>query len=426
MKKVILLMILLALTIATAGCNGDNATTPVEQEPTPIGNATDTDIAAEETQLEERTYNLVRRTLQLETGEVSLTLPESWGVVSLDNDVFDFTVLTVQTYFLELLPPPDVKAMALIDIWKTADGQPVSPENFHNAATSVVSLSLPRAVEDTAEFIEMELPDGIAVYTILTDASLVGTTIPSDEYLYVIKFFANYDSGYATSISLFTDDLDSESFKIMLEAAASVEPSFEHASGEPGELNQREWERIRNAPVYDLEELKLLNHDLANSEYLTTYMLESEQVGETLNVIITSEGERFIPNNQEPDSYIWNSGGIGFLYYVIRDTGILENLNRNVIHDIYRLKNDGFDLSANLPLRMSADESAAVFGLKADIQEEHDVIYIYLLQEIEDSEYTILLMIMLFYHLWDDDSLEALQELSEQLGIDLTAYYQWW
>jgi len=155
----------------------------------------------------------------LETGEVSIMLPEGWEVV-LDEGTP--VPMTEQTYNLNLIPPPGVKALCTVTVGKLEGGEPLDAEDFFKLVSSRILLILPDAVEDTADYKPAEVYDGDGVYCVLTDASLVGRELPADEYLYVAVFFANYKNGCLTYASLLTDDTDSESFENMLAAVTSI------------------------------------------------------------------------------------------------------------------------------------------------------------------------------------------------------------
>ena len=120
--------------------------------------------------------------------------------------------------------------MAIVTIGEIVGRQPFTAEAFVRLYTTRIAQILPRAVEETAEYIDVVLNNGNGVYTILTDASLIGATLSPDEYLYLAMFFANYSNGYVTYATLLTDDPDSESFMIMLDAVTSIEVSDDPAS----------------------------------------------------------------------------------------------------------------------------------------------------------------------------------------------------
>jgi len=427
-----ILILLIALTVLLVACSGEEATVPTEPDTHQNETVSDSNDTAKEKekQVKEDTLITERKTVQLETGIVSALLPKDWEITSsggfTTNDDNNRGV-ELQIYNVELVPPQTEKAMALITIWKYGDGQPLLPEEFVELYTNSASALLPMAVEDTVEFIEVKIPGGNAVYTILTDAELLEKpSLAPDEFLYVAMFYASYDSGYFSNMTLFTDDIESESFKVMLNAAASIEPDFELAFDEIELHTLKVWEEIKGDTIFDLEDINMLNLDLRDSVHLSEYMLESEYVGETLNIAIITDGEEFIPINPEPDGFIWNAGGIGMMYNVIPDSSMRQSLDSSVIRDLMWLVGGELRISSDLPPRMSTDEKTAVFAIRADYYDENEVIYVYILQEIQNTSHTLLLKLILFYDIWDDDSLAELAELGEYIGTDLTTYYKWW
>jgi hypothetical protein len=171
--------------------------------------------------------SVATKIIKFEAGETSITLPDNWKVFRDRGTPIPFTE---RTYDFKLTPPSGTKAMGIVTIGKTIGGKPLSTEEFFNMYSSRVEHLLPRAVEKTAEYIKMAVNGGSSVYCILTDASLVGKTTKSDKCSYVAVFFANYDNGCLTYATLLTDDINSESFKIMLNAVASIEVSFKETS----------------------------------------------------------------------------------------------------------------------------------------------------------------------------------------------------
>ena len=422
MKKIIAMILAAMLLLMTlTGCDSDESNEPKGPEKHSNEDVLGTNDIPEEPEVSPNETNLAteRITIQLETGEVSISLPIGWEVVRDGRTGIPFTS---QTYDIRLVPPSNEKAMGIITIGATVGGQPLSAEDFSSLYTDRSEILLPRAVEDVAEYTDVMVNDGYAIYTVLTDASLVGATLQEDEYLFLAVFHANYNSGYLTYASLFTDDLDSESFQIMLNAVASIEASFDDL---PHSLGLDGWEAIKSAPVYDLDDFDLLDHDLSSSEYLTEYMLESEQLGKSLRITVHTAGQEFIRNGQEPDSIIWHTEGVGMLYYILPSLSIIKNLDTNVTSDIRRMETDGFTLSAFLPLRVSENGQSAAFGLNADLYGKPDVIYLYLLQDIPDTDYTLLLVIMFFHGYLNDNDFAVIDELSEHIGIDIGAYIPW-
>ncbi|MCL2488795.1 MAG: hypothetical protein FWE80_08940 [Oscillospiraceae bacterium] len=163
-------------------------------------------------------------TVQFETGEVTISIPDGWRVAPDEGTPVPFTE---QTYDLKLLSPSGEKELGIVTVGKIKGGEPLSTEDFFRLVSTRIELSLPEAAEDEVDFKQVEVHDGDGIYCILTEASLVGKKIPPDEYLYVAMVFANYKNGCLTYSSLLTDDTDSENFAIMLNAVAGLEAAFD-------------------------------------------------------------------------------------------------------------------------------------------------------------------------------------------------------
>lgn len=166
-----------------------------------------------------------RLTFTVDTGEISITAPIIWDVTLEPGSPSRFAA---QTYNLMISPSSeDEKLLCLITISLTMSGQALSDGDFSSLYTVGVEALLPYAVEETATFTDVTLDGGYGVYTILTDAALVGTTPQQDEYLYMTRFYANFTDGYFIYSTLFTDDTDTESFLMLLESVSSVEAELE-------------------------------------------------------------------------------------------------------------------------------------------------------------------------------------------------------
>ena len=153
--------------------------------------------------------------VQLDIGDIVIALPDGWKISSSGgvSDTFE------DTYDFQFLSPSNEKSHGLISILRMHD---YKPEELYTHLSERLDRLLPSAVEDSAEIIDVIVKDGIAMYAILTDASLVGITPPEDEYLYLASYQANY-SDFVVIATIFTDDLNSESFLIMLDALSTIE-----------------------------------------------------------------------------------------------------------------------------------------------------------------------------------------------------------
>jgi len=281
---------------------------------------------------------------------------------------------------------------------------------------------LPRAVEETAEYTRLPLNNGFGMFSVFTDAELVGTIPPPDEYLYMGLLLGSWDNGFIAHATLLTNDTDSFCFNLMLLALSLMEVSFNRLEYS---LTLENWDEIRASPVYDILDFSLVGRNLADSEFLTAYTLESTRSTERFSVPVIIGGEPYRPYRHGADEVIWDAEGFGLLYYLLPSTDIYALLDSEVSRDIQRLQRDGFFLSAGFPLRASIDAQAVAFGLNMELHGEPNAVYIYLLQSVPDSEYTLFLLLMLFPNYWSEGDPAILAELAEHIGIDLTAYWPW-
>ena len=418
MRRLLVMVVITIFALIIAACDR-NEEVAVETEDYIEEKSEDTEISEileEEVLIEESTLAMEHHTIQFDTGEVSIALPEGWTVERARGSILPFAV---QTYNLNLISPQGVKESGIITLGRAIGGSAISDEEFNLWYTTKVTRILPRAVEEEGDFIEKEVDDGRAIYATFTDAALVGTTPPPDEWIYLSLYFANYNDGYLVFASLFTDELYSEYHKLMLSAVASMKISLEAL---PESMSVEEWEEIKKEPVVDLIGLNLLNHDLEDSEFLIEYLLESDQTGEQFVVSVVATG---VPYREEVGHVIWNSGGIGMLYYLVSNQDILEILDEEVSRDILRMGRDGFLVSSDSHVRTSEDGRTAAFGLKMEIAGWPEAAYIYLIEEIPGSDYSLFLLFILFYHHWSEEDPEILEELSEHIGIDLMEYWPW-
>ncbi|MCL2567917.1 MAG: hypothetical protein FWE12_00555 [Oscillospiraceae bacterium] len=400
MKKVVMMFGLLLFVIGLTGCGGTEAA-PAEPE-----------VSKDVIPVTERV------TVQLETGEISLALPDGWDVVRTSGPELPFAE---RTYTIRLVPPADEQVAGIISIGRTTGGEPLSAGEFYSFHSTRAAHFLPQSVEETAEWIDVAVIDGVGVYAIFTDASLVGIEIPPDRYPFMASFFANCNSGFLTYATLLTHDVEDESLQVMLYAVASMEASFDRLTGS---LDARDFGEIAATRVYDLVGLNLLNHDLSDSVFLTEHILGSAQTDEVFGVAVIVGGE---PERQQVNHIVWGARGIGLRYYLLPSLGfeLGPRLLLELQKDIEHLHERGFFISADLPLRASADGQTMAFGLHIEMRGEPSMVYIYLLQDIPDSDYLLFLLVILLPNRWDEGDTAVLAELSEYIGIDLMAYWPW-
>jgi hypothetical protein len=152
---------------------------------------------------------------------VKLDIPENWNARRRRG-----TPLTGinRTYDLILTPPSYEKALLQITVGKNQTGKALSQQQFETFCNSRVSQILPGAVESNATYIDVQFKNGNGKYCILTDASLVNKTRNSDQYLYLIVYFANYNNGSIVYATALADETDSKNVQLMLKTLSSMEP----------------------------------------------------------------------------------------------------------------------------------------------------------------------------------------------------------
>jgi len=408
MKKIALLMVFVLIFLAACG---QNASAP-EQTPSPSANETapPNDIAPDDVEL---------TIIDLSTIQISILLPDDWEMI---EQAGSFLPNVNQSYNFQLVPP-DGETFGIVTVGNTMLGQALPAETFTAWHTTLTETILPRAVEESAEFDSLLLRGGSGLFAVFTDAELVGTTPPPDEYLYLGMFLGNWDNGFLAHATLLTNDTESFDFQLMLLALSLMEISF---TASEDSFTLADWDDIRAMPPYELTSLNLFGHDLTDSTFLMEYTLESTVDGTPFVVPVITHGEAHLPHRHRPDEVIWDAEGIGMLYYLIPATDVLDLLDLNVRHDMGRLQGDGFTLRTDHPLMTDADNQSAAFGFDMAWDGAYRVTYIYLLQNIPESNYILLLQIMLFEdYFQDEEDPFILFELSERIGINLLAFLGW-
>ena len=204
-----------ALILALSGCGGAKNETPVAlPEETEQG----------ETMAER---NDRRVTIGFQAGEAGIAVPAGWEINDFEASPLPFAG---RSYVLEILPPQGEKGAAYITIAKTWGGGLLPKKEFDSFFDYQMYSLLEIAVEKPPVINEANLADGYAVYCTITDASLIGQTPDPDDYLYVTTYMASYNDGCFIHASLFSDDLNSESYSVMFGAVSSIEVNFHEDS----------------------------------------------------------------------------------------------------------------------------------------------------------------------------------------------------
>jgi hypothetical protein len=213
MKKLgSLLSLIIASVLLISGCRAPEPGPAPEPEPEPI-------IVAE------------KETIQFdEQSSILIRIPEGWKSEQRKGTPVP---LTARTYDLVVTPPSETKALLQISVGPTKNGEQVAGLEFEEIIHSRANKNLPDAVEESADFIELQVQAGTGKYCILTDASLVEKKLGPDEYRYVALIFAAYGNGcflYATALF---DEMHGKEVELMLNTVASIEPMMSAAESEP-------------------------------------------------------------------------------------------------------------------------------------------------------------------------------------------------
>jgi len=368
----------------------------------------------------------ITSTIQFGTIQVNIGWPNDWEIVTASGSPLPSVA---RTYNFSLIPP-NGGSLGTVTVGNSMTARSLSAAEFTAWYSSIAEIILRDAVEETAEFTRLSLSGGAGVFAIFTYADLVGTTPPSGRYLYLGMFVAHWDNGFRAHATLLSNDTDDFYFNLMMLAISLMELSFTTAGDS---LTVEAWDRILEAPVFDLAGVNLYNHDLIDSEFLTSFVLESTQGAEHLHVKVPVivGGEAHRPYRYGTNEVIWDAGGIGMLYYLVPNAGtgtgqnVLDMLDSEVRSDLRRLLRDGFVVNTDHPLRASpvSQARAASFGFSMTLRGEPNATYIYVMQDIQGSDYTLFLLLMLFPNSWSNNDYAILAELSDRIGIDLTAHW---
>lgn len=165
--------------------------------------------------------------------------------------------------------------------------------------------------------------------------------------------------------------------------------------------------------IYDLVGLRLtlLDHDLSDSSFLESHVLQSPS-GLRQNVTVITDGDL---HEIGPDEIFWDAWAIE-LYYSL----VPGNNAASVITDAAAFALLGDPLHVGL-LWTNIDYQKAMLGIVSDTF-GFSVGALYLAEAIPDTEYVLLLELLLFSELLDDMDFDILDELSAHIGIDLAEH----
>ena len=114
---------------------------------------------------------------------------------------------TDRTHNIEIIMPPGEKIKGTITVGKTIDDEEITREQISDLITARAEMFLPEAAEETVTYHDQDYREGVYVkYFTLTDASLIDTDIPGDEYLFVTVYYTRYSGNYYSYATLLFDD----------------------------------------------------------------------------------------------------------------------------------------------------------------------------------------------------------------------------
>ncbi|MDR2546184.1 MAG: hypothetical protein LBC96_01575 [Lachnospiraceae bacterium] len=161
--------------------------------------------------------------IQFDTITVSILLPKDWEIIYYNGGP-DLPHVE-QSYTFEIYPSTG-DALGLVTVGNTMRDDVLSEEEFGLWFSSFTERFLPFSVEETAEVTNYSLRNGYGVLSIFTDAALVGTIPPPDEYLYLGLFLGSWGDGFVLHSSLLSNEIDSFEMTLMLLALMHI--SFSH------------------------------------------------------------------------------------------------------------------------------------------------------------------------------------------------------
>ena len=177
--------------------------------------------------------------------------------------------------------------------------------------------------------------------------------------------------------------------------------------------------------VYDLPDLTLIGHDLADSQLFESATLSLDLVGEeTVQVIVFREGDTW-EGMGFLDSFL---GGVELFYAVFPEE--LATIGLTAVDMLSGMIAGGLayedelapsDISA---IHATADGKTALFA--AASPEQYDEVGILLVQQIPGTDTILMMSILLDLMFWEESDELVLAGLSEYIGFDLRAFVAHW
>jgi len=167
------------------------------------------------------------RILQFDTAQVKINLSSDWEI---DLATGSFLRDTDRRYNFTLTAPGNEKTFGTVTIGNIVSGQPLPYDDFMAMHRDFTDRVLDRAVEDIAEYTVLDLVNGVGLFSILTDAALVGTIPPPDEFMYLGLIFGNYNHGVLVFATLLTDNQSMPGFTSLLDAIINMKVVFDYVT----------------------------------------------------------------------------------------------------------------------------------------------------------------------------------------------------
>jgi hypothetical protein len=153
-----------------------------------------------------------------------IDIPSKWGVIRGRG-----TPITgmARTYDLNIISPPDEKALLIVTIGRSRTREPITEQQFNALIEGRAAYLLPQAVENNVTYSSLTISNGYSRYFVLTDASFDDKANDPDDYKFIGTYYANYDNGCLIYATILSDNPHSISFQHMLDILSTIEPMLE-------------------------------------------------------------------------------------------------------------------------------------------------------------------------------------------------------
>ena len=154
-------------------------------------------------------------TLDLGThGIFSITPPKGW--------TFAATKVQDTGYAVTLTPPADVNAKCLLTLIYSSREKPPTKEEVQDAVLNIGDQFVGASVEKKKELRDFTMAKGFGVYSVFTDASLVGKAPEKDNFKAVAVGMIQYSDDLSAAVSMLNDDVNGPDLAAMLKAVSGA------------------------------------------------------------------------------------------------------------------------------------------------------------------------------------------------------------